>query len=177
MDAAASARKVVAGRFDRERALARKTNGVCCVRQNRVVPTPVAGAKLSVAISIRPDRSAIKPAATVTRRIPSPGRARHKPSSHCAGNAGLPPLNLYARVRISLCNLHTRPRVQRASGIPCSLYDRGDRPFQQSSGKPCREKADAYLLFENGTGNSLRRPGQASLASADPGPIRRGGHC
>src|SRR6266702_6238835 len=29
----------------------------------------------------------------------SPGRARHKPSSHCAGNAGLPPLNLYARVR------------------------------------------------------------------------------
>src|SRR6476659_5465842 len=23
----------------------------------------------------------------------------------CAGNAGLPPLNLYARVRISLCNL------------------------------------------------------------------------
>ena len=69
MDAAASARKVVAGRFDRERALARKTNGVCCVRQNRVVPTPVAGAKLSVAISIQPDRSAIKPAATVTRRI------------------------------------------------------------------------------------------------------------
>jgi hypothetical protein len=48
---------------------ARRTNGVCCVRQNRVVPTPVAGAKLSVAASIRPDRSAIKPAATVTRRI------------------------------------------------------------------------------------------------------------
>jgi len=48
---------------------ARRTNGVCCVRQNRVVPTPVAGAKLSVAASIRPDRSAIKPAATVTGRI------------------------------------------------------------------------------------------------------------
>jgi hypothetical protein len=41
----------------------------CCVRQNRVVPTPVAGVKLSAANSIQPDRSAIKPAATVTRRI------------------------------------------------------------------------------------------------------------
>src|SRR5258705_5566690 len=39
----------------------------------------------------------------------------------CAGNVGLPPLNLYARVRIFLCTLHTRPRVQRASGIPCAL--------------------------------------------------------
>ena len=46
---------------------ARKTNDVkarrsllaktgCCVRQNRVVPTPVAGVKLSVAKSIQPDR-------------------------------------------------------------------------------------------------------------------------
>ena len=43
---------------------------------------------------------AVKPAATVTTRIRSPGRARHKPSSHCAGNAGVFPLNLYARVRI-----------------------------------------------------------------------------
>jgi hypothetical protein len=28
---------------------------------------------------------------------------------------------LYARVRTFLCTLHTRSRVQRASGIPCSL--------------------------------------------------------
>ncbi|MFL6839597.1 MAG: hypothetical protein ACJ8FZ_20165, partial [Bradyrhizobium sp.] len=48
---------------------ARKTNGVCCVRQNRVVPTPVAGAKLSVASSIQPDPVSLKPAATATRRI------------------------------------------------------------------------------------------------------------
>ena len=31
------------------------------------------------------------------------------------------PLNLYARVRISLCTLHTRPRVQRAPGLPRAL--------------------------------------------------------
>ena len=37
----------------------------------------------------------------------------------------MPPLNLYARVRISLCILHTRPRVQRAPGIPCALPFRG----------------------------------------------------
>jgi hypothetical protein len=40
-----------------------------CVRQNRVVPAPVAGVKLPVATSIQPDRLAIKPVATVTRRI------------------------------------------------------------------------------------------------------------
>jgi hypothetical protein len=32
----------------------------------------------------------------------SPGRARHKPSTHCAGNAGVLRLYLYARVRNSL---------------------------------------------------------------------------
>ena len=46
---------------------------------------------------------------TVTRRIRLRGRARHKPSNHRAGNAGLPPLNLYARVRF-LCALCTRDR-------------------------------------------------------------------
>jgi hypothetical protein len=39
------------------------------VRQNRVVLAPVAGVKLSVADTIQPDRPAIKPAVTVTRRI------------------------------------------------------------------------------------------------------------
>jgi hypothetical protein len=53
----------------RERCTARKTNDAIRVRQNRVVPTPVAGAKLPVADAIQPDRSAIKPAVTVTRRI------------------------------------------------------------------------------------------------------------
>ena len=33
----------------------------------------------------------------------------------------MPPLNLYARVRFALCILHTRPRVQRAPGLPCAL--------------------------------------------------------
>jgi hypothetical protein len=48
MDAAASARKVVAGRFSVSDAR-RTDERRCCVRQNRVVPAPVAGVKLSVA--------------------------------------------------------------------------------------------------------------------------------
>jgi len=31
------------------------------------------------------------------------------------------PLNLYARVRILDAHLHTRPRVQRAPGLPCAF--------------------------------------------------------
>ena len=58
------------------------------------------------------------------KRNSSPGRARHKPSNHCAGKAGCSPLDLYARVRTSLCTLHTRPRVQRAPGLPCALIGR-----------------------------------------------------
>ena len=40
------------------------------------------------------------------------------------GDAGVFPLNLYARVRNYSINLHTRPRVQRAPGIPRTLFSR-----------------------------------------------------
>jgi hypothetical protein len=33
----------------------------------------------------------------------------------------MPPLNLYARVRVLVHTLHARPRVQRAPGFPCAL--------------------------------------------------------
>src|SRR6266702_4480789 len=62
----------------------------------------------------------------------SPGRARHKPSSHCAGNAGLPPLNLYARVRFFAqsctrdrgCSAHPAfpaPSVLEGGNVPAKL--------------------------------------------------------
>ena len=53
---------------------------------------------------------------------------------------------LYARVRFFRTTSHTRPRVQRASGIPCSLFLRDND--MQTSGESCREKADVYLLSE-----------------------------
>jgi hypothetical protein len=40
--------------------------------------------------------------------------------------------------------LHTRPRVQQAPGIPCSLSFEG-KEFQQTSGAARRENANVYL--------------------------------
>jgi hypothetical protein len=59
----------------------------------------------------------------------------------------MPPLNLYARVRISLCILHTRPRVQRAPGIPCALCLEGKEIQQQTSGESSREIVKPCLLI------------------------------
>jgi len=53
---------------------------------------------------------------------------------------------LYARVRFYSYSLHTRPRVQRASGIPCSLVSRDND--MQTSGVFRRENVAVYLLFE-----------------------------
>jgi hypothetical protein len=66
-------------------------------------------------------RSSRFPGATVTNK-PWSRRGEHedKPSNHCAGKAGMLPLNLYARVRFLLrASWHMRPRVQRAPGLPC----------------------------------------------------------
>ena len=90
MDAAASARNGVAGRVSRERSTGAQDDGAkarrslvwpktgCCVRQNRVVLAPVAGAKLSVASSIRPDRNSHQAGSDGDKTNSSPGRARHK---------------------------------------------------------------------------------------------------
>jgi hypothetical protein len=53
---------------------------------------------------------------------------------------------LYARVRFVFHPLHTRPRVQRASGIPCSLMFEGQR--NANLGRIPPRDADVYLLFE-----------------------------
>src|SRR5882757_221254 len=50
-------------------------------------------------MSARPGADRPYPKATEARKPDTPGRARYKPSNHCAGNVGCPPLNLYARVR------------------------------------------------------------------------------
>jgi hypothetical protein len=56
----------------------------------------------------------------------------------------MPPLDLYARVRIFLCILHTRPRVQRAPGFPCALFCQEGRKLRQSSGASRREDAESH---------------------------------
>ena len=61
------------------------------------------------------------------KRNSSPGRARHKPSNHCAGKAGCSPLDLYARVRTSLCHC-TRDRG-------CSAHPVFPAPSHAGGGK------------------------------------------
>ena len=49
--------------------------------------------------------------------------------------------------------LHMRPRVQRASGIPCALcFEEGER-YLQTSGGTCRENEEPYPL-----GSPARNP-------------------
>src|SRR5690349_4086312 len=42
--------------------------------------------------------------------------------------------------------LHTRPRMQRASGIPCALWISGRDTFGQTSGGSRRENAEVRLM-------------------------------
>jgi len=55
------------------------------------------------------------------------------------------PLNLYARVRFLTRVLHTRPRVQRAPGLPCALWFPRAATKMQTSGRSCREIAKVRL--------------------------------
>jgi hypothetical protein len=57
----------------------------CCVRQKRVVLAPVAGVKLAEANRIQPGSLGRQSGSDGGKRNSSPGRARHKPSNHCAG--------------------------------------------------------------------------------------------
>jgi hypothetical protein len=45
-----------------------------------------------------------------------------------------------------LCTLHTRPRVQRAPGLPCALSRRGGQEITHNSGAPRREIEDLCAL-------------------------------
>src|SRR6185295_8342923 len=106
VDARASAHKMPQGELDLMSGKRCAGYGARCVRQNRVVLAPVAGVKLPVATSIQPDRLSHQAGSDGGKTNSSPGRARHKPSTHCAGNAGVLRLYLYARVRISLHHAH-----------------------------------------------------------------------
>jgi hypothetical protein len=100
------------------------------VRQNRVVLAPVAGVKLPVASLIRPDRSCHRAGSDGGKRNSSPGKARHKPSNHCAGNAGVFRLYLYARVRISLHHAHE------TAGAACTRHSLHPPLIEGDAGRP-----------------------------------------
>ena len=112
-----------------------------CVRQKRVVLAPVAGVKLAEANRIQPGSLGRQSGSDGGKRNSSPGRARHKPSNHCAGKAGCSPLDLYARVRTSLCHC-TRDRGCSAHPVfPAPSHpERANHPVQLGRVAP-RERA------------------------------------
>jgi hypothetical protein len=68
----------------------------------------------------------------------------------------MPPPNLYARVRISLCELHTRPRVRRAPGPPCALFSEGVK-FPENLAQIMRRDREAVRANDDTT--TLVMPG------------------
>ena len=151
---------------------ARRTNDAIRVRQNRVVLAPVAGVKLCGGEGTRPGSTfATNSRSDGGKRNSSPGRARHKPSSHCAGKAGCSPLDLYARVRAFLRTLHTRPRVQRAPGLPCALSILEGQATRYNSGASRRENAVAYLPPRPDTIFADNYPDLSPVATVSPDGI------
>jgi len=131
VDARASARKVAAGR-GKPVSGSHRAGRTALLRTAKPCGPGARGWRQAVGGEVDPTGSISHQAGSDGGKTnSSPGRARHKPSSHCAGNAGVLRLYLYARVRTSSCTLHTRPRVQQAPGIPCSLSFEG-----QGSCKP-----------------------------------------
>ena len=92
----------------------------------------MAGVKLPVVNPIQPDRSAIKPAAMEAKGIRLQGE--HGISRQTIAQ-GMPECSGCTCMLVCASNyiLHTRPRVQQAPGIPCSLCFEG-KEFQQTSG-------------------------------------------
>src|ERR1700738_5559386 len=81
----------------------------------------------SPAEASRPDRARTKPYPLDDggKTARSPGRARRKPLKPLrAGMPGYSGVLVVARVRSTNIKVHTRPRVQRASGIPHALLGR-----------------------------------------------------
>jgi hypothetical protein len=116
----------------------------CSVRQNRVVLASVADVKLPVASLIRPDRSVIKPAAMEAKGIRLQGElgiSRQTIAQGMPACSGCTCMLVCASIYI----LHTRPRVQQAPGIPCSLSFEG-KEIQQTSGAARRENADTHSV-------------------------------
>ena len=78
------------------------------------------------------------------------------------------PLDLYARVRVFCAQLHTRPRVQRAPGLPCALCFRGKD--EANLGRKSRRENAIVILDRH-----RPRSGRSSIPEAAViEPISRG---
>jgi len=134
-----------------------------------VVLAPVAGVKL--AEERQPNRvsTSFNPPGDGGKTNSSPGRARYKPSNHCAGNAGLLRLYLYARVR-SLRTYCTRDRgCSKHPAFPCALSSLGGLVIN-SSGASRREITEACLRRMGGAQRYPSMPMRTAMGIASLHP-------
>ena len=123
---AASAREAIAGRDDRERWASRVTNGAGAYGKSvwswlSLLQSSFRGdASAQPGLFVSPIREA-----TEARTNSSPGRARHKPSNHCAGKAGLSRLPCVSPVHCLRNVQHRGHGRQPAPGLPCALCYQG----------------------------------------------------
>jgi hypothetical protein len=84
------------------------------------------------------------------KKARSPGRARNKPVNHRAGKAGLPPLNLYARVRFFV---HFCTRDRGCSAHPAfpapSVHSEGGNRRKTRAHRAARMRTYILSLFDN----------------------------
>ena len=128
----------------------RRSRKKSCVRQNRVVLAVVATVKPCGGVSTQPvfDASSIRKA-TVTKTNSSPRRARHKPSTHCAGKAGCL-ASPVCRCAASCSATHRTVDRGCQVGTRSSLRPLTRRVTRRSksSGAISRETAASCLLFK-----------------------------
>ncbi len=136
--------KSFAGRATVSEDLAPTTDAIG-VRQNRVVLAPGVCAP-RLAVMWRPDRARAsiirKATGAIVQR--SPGRARHKPSNHCAGKAGMSPVALFSAMHEAhaVCSWHGGPREPPAPGLPCALFmDEGEATRKARASKAARMRS------------------------------------
>ena len=156
--------RAIAGRVEpRERTAGAHDERRLSVRQNHVVPTPVAGAK-SAESELRPDRAEQAVAnlpATVTRRIRRRGERGISRQTIAQGMPDASAEPVCSCAHFFRAHRHTRPRVQRASrhSLHPSWGSYGTLGFEgepwHNSGIRCREiaKVCAAACWYVGSGN------------------------
>jgi hypothetical protein len=144
---AAPARKGIAGRIFRERSSsARHERRWLAYGKSVWSWQPVAGVKPAEVCNARPGEASRQFAGDGGKTNSSPGRARHKPSTHCAGNAGVPRLYLYARVRLFYHHCTRDRGCSKHPAFPAPSHRGRQGSNLQTSGATCRENANAYSV-------------------------------
>ena len=145
------------GGLSRERTTSRRTYGADAYGKTVWFWHPWLVSSCRWRSSIQPDRSAIKPAAMEAKGIRLQGElgiSRQTIAQGMPECSGCTCMLVCASLRTSL---HTRPRVQRAPGIPCSLFSRRDKVHANLGRSAPREREHISAVIASAASNRDRR--------------------